>query len=322
MITEKCHVRKNMKNNHFVGTIVVMYCVGLVIIITSFLFNRDKNIDKFQQRNVTGVALFSMLILVGLESLWYRSNYILAAKKLAVSFRKYSQLDMVLLVVDDFKLITKNNLNELHDVGWIVLFVGGISPPHQGWFVNRYYNSKVFSKLHLWRLTNYKMVLYVDLDMLFVNDPTSLFESSMNKTSCHISMVPDVSQTNYFNAGFLMLSPSSTEYIRLLHFLSTRKANKMLAEQDFLNEYFSGKICAVPKTYNTQISEEHAQGVINDSSYLQHGFFLPSGEAIVLIHYIGNNKPWITEICNTGNLKHLCDYWQQAPFEPLLQRAI
>lgn len=297
-----------MRNKHI--QCAIMYIMGYVTFLTVFP-DRGGGMGH-QDRNSTSVALVSMLSLDGPEGLWDSSNYILAARKLAVSFRNFSDLDMVLLVVDDWALMSTGNMIALQDAGWWIQKVPGISPPHQGWFVNRYYNTKVFSKLHLWRLVAYEHVLYVDLDMLFVGDPIPMLHQPVNST-CALGMALDLGKTDYFNAGAIMVAPRLTEFDQLMRGLSSLEHNAQLAEQDYLNSYYQGRICSIPGTYNTQVSNwGQSDGVINDESYRKNGFFLSSGEPIVLIHYIGNNKPWNAQACNTGGFKLLCSFWYEA----------
>lgn len=291
--------------------------MGIVTFMT-VIPDRLQVIDS-QERNPTSVALVSMLSLDGPEGMWYSANYIAAAKKLAVSFRNFSAVDMVLLVIDDWNLISASTILDLQNVGWMIKIVPGLSPPSQGWFVNRYYNSKMFSKLHLWDLTSYKLVFYVDLDMLFVGDPASLLETQdgtgqrvENNRSCALSMVPDLGKNDYFNAGVILLVPSLPEFDRLMQGLTTYQNKSELAEQGYLNTYYQGRICTLPRIFNTQVSNDPSDGAINDERYRQNGFMLPSGEQIVLIHYIGDNKPWDLQRCSSEGFNLLCSFWSKA----------
>ena len=293
--------------------------MGLAIVATVTIFNLEEPRVSHSERNRTRAALVSLLSLDGPEGAWYGSKYIEAARKLAVSFRAYAQHDMVLMVVDDWNLLSTASLTRLQDVGWMVQTVAGLSPAHQGWFVNRYYNVKIFSKLHLWRLTNYDHVMYVDLDMLFVGDPASAFRLLEGNTSCSLGMVPDLGRTDYFNAGVILLKPALPDYNRLLLAIARLEGDSMLAEQSFLNVFYSGRICPLPKEYNVQVSQDPSEGAIDDTRYKQNGFTLASGQPIVLIHYIAENKPWNSKQCVSQSIELLCAFWWAANSSALHQ---
>lgn len=289
--------------------------LGLAIVVTVILFPLDQSRTALSDRNKTRSALVSLLSLDGPEGAWYSSKYIKAAKKLAVSFRAYAHQDMVLMLVDTWDLMPHSSLKGLQNVGWTVQKVAGLSPAHQGWFVNRYYNVKTFSKLYLWRLTNYDLVLYVDLDMLFVGNPASAFGGLLesSNTSCALGMVQDLCNDDYFNSGVILLKPALPEYNRLLLAISTLAGDSPLADQSFLNVFFSGKICPLPKVFNVQISQDPCEGAIDNARYRKNGFALASGQPIVLIHYIAENKPWNSEQCISQSIHLLCNFWWGLP---------
>ncbi len=176
-----------MGNRKLTFAVISLVICGMLMAIYSAIrttmVNHDRDSEDFTQSS-SSFALVSMLSLEGPEGVWYRHEFILSAQKLAVSFRTFSSdLDMILLLVDSWDFMTTEVKNALQESGWLIHKVSGISPPNKWWYFNRYYNSKTFTKLWLWRLISYKAVLYVDLDMLFVNDPSSIFKAELSSLS-------------------------------------------------------------------------------------------------------------------------------------------
>ncbi len=72
-----------------------------------------------------------------------------------------------------------------------------------------------FTKLHCWKLTQYKKCVFLDADCLVVKNIDELFERD------EFSAAPDVGWPDCFNSGVFVFKPSLETYSNLLSFAST-----------------------------------------------------------------------------------------------------
>ena len=96
------------------------------------------------------------------------------------------------------------------------------------------------TKLRLWQLTQYKKVLYLDADTVLTGPVSSTFES----TTGFAAEAPKYH--SHFNAGVLMLTPSTQVFDELLALGKQEHASHFgnlidCTEQGLLNTYFNGK---------------------------------------------------------------------------------
>lgn len=65
------------------------------------------------------------------------------------------------------------------------------------------------TKLHLWRLTQYRRIIYLDADTLVIRPILHLFE---RYARAPISAAPDNGWPDAFNSGFILLSPDQQHF--------------------------------------------------------------------------------------------------------------
>lgn len=283
--------------------IVSMGCLALVAITQP----HTATPDAFPT-NITRHALASLLTVDGPQAWWRQQKYISAAEKLALSFRKYSNLDMVLLVVDEYGALRPKDEQRLRSSGWMVHRMrNGIMPRHGTWS-DKLYSAKLFSKLWLWRLDMYERILFTDLDTLFVNSPLPLFNNSANIGSP--AMALDPMRQHYFSAGVILLRPSEDEYQRLVAAMDANVHYGDLDEQDFLNIFYHGHIARLDHRYNRQVC--NSKGCLNDQALGQAQSYEESDDRneTVILHFSGENKPWNMHGCVEQKITQLCLFWK------------
>ena len=261
--------------------------------------------------NTTRYALVSLLSVEGPQAWWSQQKYISAAEKLAASFRKHSNLDMVLLVIDEYGVLRKKDERRLSSSGWAVHRLrSGIVPQYGGW--NRYHSAKLFSKLWVWRLAMYEQILYTDLDTLFIHSPHQLFHMRVSTQSP--AMALDPTRKHYFNAGVVLLRPSEDEYQRLISAMdaNSHSSSGENAEQDFLNIFYHGRIVQLDSRFNKQVCAEEEKGCLNDRVLGPRTTFDESAakETTVILHFVGDNKPWHIQHCVQQSIVQLCLFWK------------
>lgn len=177
-----------------------------------------------------------------------------------------------------------------------------------------------WAKLGLWALCEYGVVVYMDADMLPLGDlrPLLDFAASLPHNSiaavaaCQCWCGEDCSYTPaapatepamtcYFNAGLLMLRPSKAELASMRDALAACDRPMPFAEQDFLNEYFSGRVVKIPAAFNAL-----KPALVNP----KHCEALPLNSCVVL-HYV-MAKPWERLSRHEPELAHVHQLWHDA----------
>ena len=103
----------------------------------------------------------------------------------------------------------------------------------------------VLTKLHVFRLTQYSKIVFLDADVLPIRSISHLF------TLPHeFSAVPDVGWPDIFNSGVLVLTPGEDRFDSLQTLLQT-KGTWDGGDQGILNEWRGGDWNRLSFTYNT-----------------------------------------------------------------------
>ncbi|EGN93162.1 glycosyltransferase family 8 protein [Serpula lacrymans var. lacrymans S7.3] len=134
----------------------------------------------------------------------------------------------------------------------------------------------VITKIHVFRLTQYSKVIFLDADILPIRPLSHLF------TLPHeFSAVPDVGWPDIFNSGMMVLSPGDDHYNNIQELLKTRGSWDG-GDQGLLNEWRGGDWNRLSFTYNTTPT----------AAYTYAPAYERFGSNISAIHFIGTNKPW------------------------------
>ena len=156
-------------------------------------------------------------------------------------------------------------------------------------------------KLHLFSLTQYDQILYLDSDVVLLKDISPLFSHVKSFASvslgCHLR--PDLGD---INGGILLIRPNITQYQDLLA-LSTTHAQSgwTYSEQELLAEYF---LWMHPEQF-TSLGEQfmlpyHAldrDQLLYTNFYGRHWLFTHRTELDLLntvysVHFLCGKKPW------------------------------
>ncbi|KAN0133220.1 glycosyltransferase [Lactarius tabidus] len=134
----------------------------------------------------------------------------------------------------------------------------------------------VLTKLHVFRLTQYSKIIFLDADILPIRTLSHLFTLPHD-----FSAVPDVGWPDIFNSGFMVLSPGEDKFKELIT-LSKTKGSWDGADQGLLNEWRGSNWNRLSFTYNTTPT----------AVYTYAPAYERFGSQISAIHFIGANKPW------------------------------
>ncbi|KAI4165332.1 MAG: hypothetical protein LQ342_001200 [Letrouitia transgressa] len=174
--------------------------------------------------------------------------------------------------------LAPDTLSELRTVYDIVIPVDRIvnKSPANLYLMQRPGLNSTFTKIALWRQTQYQKIVYLDADTVILRAPDELFDEPTD-----FAAVPDIGWPDCFNSGVLVLKPDMGHYYGLLA-LAQRGISFDGADQGLLNMHFqdwhrlSFKYNCTPNgNYQYVPAYRHFQSSIS------------------LIHFIGNDKPWL-----------------------------
>lgn len=178
-------------------------------------------------------------------------EYLQLAIVLGYSITMYADVDnrvdriIVTPFGDDLRDTVKQ---KLEFAGWTVVQMPAISPP-AGVNVDTVKHARYvgcFSKLHVFNMTQYDVVLSLDADTMLCGNIMELFTyyaPHMQKHGVHLAMARDsISDANAdatFNAGVMLVRPSRTLTEELISNPHSVTFNHALSEQGFLTAVFN-----------------------------------------------------------------------------------
>jgi hypothetical protein len=226
-----------------------------------------------------------------------QAEYIKGANALLRSARRHADVyfDDYILIIMSNRTYDPSVLELARVAGWRVRSLTPITPPHPSTF-ERFRDQ--FIKLHVWNLTDYDEVVYMDSDTLFVKQLGDSFISQ--NSSCKIWAARDIRAGKWqpgFNMGVAAIRPSSNEFKRLLSLLrnDTVRYEYVMSEQGFLNAVYSKSgWCPLPFEKNANLA------VFTQLPLFWH----EHKNRIEVIHFT-MSKPWSCEQA----YKDVCNLW-------------
>lgn len=160
-----------------------------------------------------------------------------------------------------------------------------------------------WTKLAIWKIERYRRLVWLDADMLVLRNMDELFDIQIGARSiaataqCLCNALRFANFPAYFsaencpyhsrpghlrlfNAGLLVITPSTSMYNELIYALRGLDLDQMhFAEQDLLNQYFADRWHVLDYSYNATKGISQAHPEMWDLSIIKN------------IHYVGK-KPW------------------------------
>ncbi|RVX68260.1 hypothetical protein B0A52_07263 [Exophiala mesophila] len=152
-----------------------------------------------------------------------------------------------------------------------------------------------FTKIELWRQSQYKRIVYLDADTVVLRTPNELLTLDTN-----FAAVPDIGWPDCFNSGVMVLNPNMADYYSLLA-LAQRGVSFDGADQGLLNMHFR---------------EWHRLSFVFNCTPSGNYQYVPAyrhfSSSISVVHFIGKDKPWTLgrdNKYNTGVYGELLAHW-------------
>lgn len=170
--------------------------------------------------------------------------------------------------------VTLNNFQTIYDH---IVPVDRIVNRNPGnlYLMNRPDLSSTFTKIALWRQTQFQKIVYIDADIVTLRAPDELFTRETN-----FAAVPDIGWPDCFNSGVMVLNPNMGDYYALLA-LAQRGISFDGADQGLLNMHFR-EWDRLSFTYNCTPS----------GNYQYVPAYKHFQSSINMVHFVGRDKPW------------------------------
>ncbi|KAK4638503.1 Glycogenin-1 [Fulvia fulva] len=181
-----------------------------------------------------------------------------------------------LIVQDSLRSSTIDELRSLYNY---VIPIERIANPNPAnlYLMNRPDLLYTFTKIELWRQTQFRKIVYIDADVVALRAPEELFDITEP-----FAAAPDVGWPDAFNTGVMVITPHMGEY-HALKGLAAAGDSFDGADQGLLNQYFEHRPWKrISFTYNTTPS----------ANYQYAPAYRYFKRDISIVHFIGSEKPW------------------------------
>jgi glycogenin glucosyltransferase len=182
----------------------------------------------------------------------------------------------VLITLDTLSADTVSQLKTLYDYLIPVDRIRTPSPANL-YLMGRPDLSYAFTKIALWRQTQFRKIVYLDADVVALRALNELFD-----IDAPFAAAPDIGWPDAFNSGVMVISPDMGEYWALQTMAATGDSFDG-ADQGLLNQYFEHRPWQRLKfTYNCTPNAEYQW----EPAYRHYK------RDISAVHFIGKDKPW------------------------------
>lgn len=150
------------------------------------------------------------------------------------------------------------------------------SQPANLQLMNRTDLHSAFTKINLWKQTQFRKIVYIDSDVVAYRAPDELFDIPHP-----FSAAPDIGWPDLFNTGVMVISPNMGDFYAMLA-MAERGISFDGADQGLINMHFRNNYNRISFTYN-----------VTPSAHYQ---YIPAyrhfQSSINMVHFIGSDKPW------------------------------
>mmetsp|Transcript_6250 Transcript_6250/g.9612 ORF Transcript_6250/g.9612 Transcript_6250/m.9612 type:complete len:322 (-) Transcript_6250:95-1060(-) len=228
-------------------------------------------------------------------------DYIKGAAKMGKHINQHTKTPHDLIVMEiDGKPLGKESWNILGEVGFQRCIVKSIPPPKPE--KTRRDLLEKFGVLHVWAMTVYDKILFIDADTYVQNSLDSLIHLDLQGKT--IGVTKDIRGGKWvetFNSGVLLLHPSEEEFQRIHTLLySGIEFEYIMSDQGFLNEIYKDDWMEIGFVNNANLALYQFQRKFWDEHKI---------EDINIIHYT-MSKPW--NCSPQGRYGPICELWLNA----------
>ncbi|ESU07246.1 hypothetical protein FGSG_01882 [Fusarium graminearum PH-1] len=206
-------------------------------------------------QNAKGEQIYATLLL--------SDSYLPGALVLAHSLRD-AGANHKLAVLVTLDSVSGDSITQLKEVYDYIFPVPRIRNDHPAnlQLMNRGDLHSAFTKINLWRLTDFSKIVYIDADVVAYRAPEELFNLSQP-----FAAAPDIGWPDLFNTGVMVLDPNMGDFYAMMA-MAERGISFDGADQGLINMHFGQQYHRLSFTYNvTPSAHYHA----NSTGQQQHG---------------------------------------------------
>ncbi|KAH7141191.1 hypothetical protein B0J13DRAFT_52986 [Dactylonectria estremocensis] len=206
-------------------------------------------------------------------------SYLPGALVLAHSLRDAgTHIKLAVLVTLDS--VSSESIAQLRTVYDYIFPVPRIRNDHPAnlYLMNRADLHSAFTKINLWKFTEFSKIVYIDADVVAYRAPDELFNIARD-----FAAAPDIGWPDLFNTGVMVITPNMGDYYAMMA-MAERGISFDGADQGLINMHFGNRYDRLSFTYN-----------VTPSAHYQ---YVPAyrhfQSSINMVHFIGSDKPWFT----------------------------
>jgi len=137
----------------------------------------------------------------------------------------------------------------------------------------------IFTKLKVWKLTQFTKCVFLDTDTLVLQNVDELFERD------ELSAAPDIGWPDCFNSGVFVFVPSTETYASLVKHVEENGSFDD-SDQGVLNTYFSDW------STNTALHLPYTYNMVSNACYTYSPAVHYFRNNVKIVHFVGSQKPW------------------------------
>lgn len=152
------------------------------------------------------------------------------------------------------------------------------------------YWNNTFDKLHIFELTQFEKIVYIDSDMLILNNIDELFKRENLSAVVAGNFYPGNEEWVKLNSGLMVIEPKIgmlDEFMKILN--SEILKGKIIGDQNIIQEY-------VPEWENMEnLHLDHKYNIFFQYLEFYVDKFKKSLDNISIVHFISKDKPWMLD---------------------------
>ena len=134
----------------------------------------------------------------------------------------------------------------------------------------------VFTKINIWKETNYNKILYIDADAIVLGNIDFIFDIDSDFSA--VLGGSKFLKYNGIESGVLLIKPSLKIYYELIEAMNSDKYNLIMSDQSLINDYFL-------KNYKINYLDKRWNSLQKKNDNIKNAY---------IYHYNGS-KPWINK---------------------------
>lgn len=155
-----------------------------------------------------------------------------------------------------------------------------------------------YSKLNIFNLHQFKKIVYLDADMLILQNIDELFNKPHMSAVNANGLLEKYKNWNHLNSGIMVIEPNKKLFNDIKSKIGKIEKEKNRGDQEFLQNYYK------EWPNNKELHLDYCYNSINNNldDYKQYGYYIDTKiytnnnsydpKRIKIIHFTGQNKPW------------------------------